>query len=520
MSVSAASQPSSYASSLQPSSNCHPHTAPEHLAVLAWLFGLEPPSVGTARVLELGCGSGANLLPFATRNRRAKVLGIDRSDDAVESGLQAVRQLGLNNVRLHAADLGEITGELGQFDYIICHDHYSHLSSQDRRAVARICKENLAANGIAYVNFNTYPGWKSREMVRDAMLLRLSGRVPGVQELAEAQGMFDFLKRWAHLGGSALKGAVEECESLRGDPARLSTFLEPSNTPFYLTDFVQRFEQHGLAYLADTRAAGMFINHFPEGVQQALLSECGNSQVALEQYFDILTNRSSRQTLLVHAEQADAIRYRLAPERLAKLHVTARFECEGAVQLDDSEQSFRVADGRRVGLRGAAMKVAAYRLNELWPRTQNLPALLAYVEQQLGSLPPNADAQLLDLFEHIVVSDFGRFRLSAVVGGPGAAGMPRVDPEVIAYAQLSGCIEGSVTFNPWHESVTLDAFSALLLPLLDGCHTQDELLDVIADAVAEGRLGFLRDDRPITDRAELGRVGVLHLHRVLESLLA
>ncbi|QEY71417.1 hypothetical protein [Pseudomonas denitrificans (nom. rej.)] len=166
------------------------------------------------------------------------------------------------------------------------------------------------------------------------------------------------------------------------------------------------------------------------------------------------------------------------------------------------------------------MKVAAYRLNEVWPRTQNLPALLAYVEQQLGSLPPNADAQLLDLFEHIVVSDFGRFRLSAVVGGPGAAGMPRVDPEVIAYAQLSGCIEGSVTFNPWHESVTLDAFSALLLPLLDGCHTQDELLEVIADAVAEGRLGFLRDDRPITDRAELGRVGVLHLHRVLESLLA
>jgi Predicted regulatory domain of a methyltransferase len=488
--------------------------------VLAWLFGLEPPKVETARVLELGCGSGANLIPFATRHRRAKVLGIDRSADAIDSGQRTVRQLGLNNVRMHIAELAEITAELGQFDYIICHGLYSHLSSGDRRAVARICRENLVANGVAYVSFNTYPGWKAREMVRDAMLLRLDGRALGAQELGEAQGMFDFLRQWAPLGGSTLKGAVEECESVCRDPARLALFLEPNNSPCYLTDFAQRFEQNGLAYLADSRAAGMFINHFPEGVQQALLSECGHSQVALEQYMDILTNRSARQALLVNAEQAGAIRYRLLAERLAKLHVAARFECEGAVQLDDSEQTFLVADGRRVGLRGSAMKVAAYRLNEVWPRTQNLPALLAYVEEQLGGLPPRAEAQLYDLFEHIVVSDFGRYRLTPVVGGPGAAGMPRVDPEVIAYAQMSGCIDGSVTFNPWHESVTLDAFSALLLPLLDGCHTQDELLEAIADAVAEGRLGFLRDDQPITDRGELGKVGVLHLHRVLESLLA
>lgn len=519
MSASATPLPSSQVNSAQ-LFRCHPHSAPEHLAVLAWLFGLEPPKVEKARVLELGCGAGSNLVPFAVRHRRAKVLGVDASAERIKQGQQTVRQLGLGNLRLHAAALEEITAEFGEFDYIICHGLYSHLSAMDRREVMRICKENLAANGVAYVSCNTYPGWKSREMVRDAMLLRLDGRALDAQALAEAQGMFDFLKRWANLGGNALKGAVEECESLRGDPVRLSAFLEPNNTPFYFSDFVQRFEQHGLAYLADTRAAGMFISHFPEGVQQALLNECGHSQVAMEQYMDILTNRSTRQTLLVHADKAGAIRYRMTADRLVKLHVAGRFECEGAVQLDDSEQQFLVADGRRIGLRGAAMKVAAYRLNEVWPRTQNLPALLAYIEQQLGTLPARAEPQLLDLLEHIVVADLGRYRLVPVIGGPGAAGMPRVDPEVIGFAQLSGGGEGSVTFNPWHEAITLDAFSALLLPLLDGCHTQDELLEAIAEAVAEGRLGFLRDDQPITDREELGRIGVLHLNRVLESLLA
>ncbi|WP_447750333.1 methyltransferase regulatory domain-containing protein [Pseudomonas nicosulfuronedens] len=488
--------------------------------MLAWLFGLEAPKVETARVLELGCADGGNLIPFATRHGRAKALGIDLSPQVIEGGVQRIKQLGLSNIRLHATELAHISAELGEFDYILCHGLYSHLSAQDRQAIARICKENLAPQGVAYVSYNTYPGWKGREMVRDALLLRSGGASEASQTLAEARGMFNFLQQWAHLGGGLLKGAVQECEPLCSDPGRLAAFLEPSNTPCYFSDFVQRFERQGLAYLAEASPAGMFLSNYPSEMQQALLEECGHSQVAIEQFFDILTNRSSRQTLLVHAEQAASIRYRMTAERLAKLHVSARFECEEAVRLEDGEQHFLVADGRRLSLNSAASKMAAYRLNEVWPRTQNLPALLGFVEQQLGSLPAQAEAQLIDLFEQIVIEDLGRYRLSPVMGGAGAEGMPRVEPEVIAYGELNGGVEGSPTFNPWHERVTLDAFSALLLPLLDGCHTQDELLEEIAQAIADGRLGFLRDNQPITDQEELGRIGVLHLHRVLETLLA
>ncbi|WP_236200966.1 class I SAM-dependent methyltransferase [Pseudomonas pseudonitroreducens] len=501
-------------------SRCYPQSAPENLAVLAWLFGLKAPKVETARVLELGCADGGNLIPFATRHRRATAVGVDLSPESVEDGLERIEHLGLGNIRLQAAALTDIGAKLGEFDYIICHGLYSYVTPQERQAIARICKEHLSANGVAYVSSNTYPGWKGRELVRDAMLLRLSGRSKEGYAAAEARGMFDFLKQWKGLGDGVLEGALKECEPLCADDYRLSAFLDPSNVPCYFSDFIQRFEAQGMTYLAEAYPAGMFISNYPAGVQKALLGECGHSQVALEQYLDILTNRSSRQTLLVHADRANSIRYRISPERLAKLHVSARFECEEAVRLEDGEQYFLVADGRRIGLHNAVMKVAAYRLNEVWPRTQNLPALRTFVEQQLGELPEGAEAQLIDLFEHIVVTGLGRYRLSAVVGGPGAQGMPRVDPEVIAYAQLNGDEHGGITFNPWHEQVTLDPFSALLLPHLDGCHTQDELLEVIADGIAEERLGFLREGQPITDQEELGRTGVLHLHRVLESLLA
>ncbi len=38
---------------------------PDRLAVVARLFGMAPPPLAGARVLELGCGNGANLIPMA-----------------------------------------------------------------------------------------------------------------------------------------------------------------------------------------------------------------------------------------------------------------------------------------------------------------------------------------------------------------------------------------------------------------------------------------------------------------------
>ena len=42
-----------------------PQSHPDRLAVMATLFGLRPPSVAQARVLELGCAAGGNIIPIA-----------------------------------------------------------------------------------------------------------------------------------------------------------------------------------------------------------------------------------------------------------------------------------------------------------------------------------------------------------------------------------------------------------------------------------------------------------------------
>ena len=46
-------------------SHAFPQSAPGRLAAVAYLFGLDTPDVSTARVLEIGCSAGGNLIPFA-----------------------------------------------------------------------------------------------------------------------------------------------------------------------------------------------------------------------------------------------------------------------------------------------------------------------------------------------------------------------------------------------------------------------------------------------------------------------
>ena len=50
---------------------------PTHLATVASLLGLAPPAVASARVLEVGCSDGANLLPMAATLPNARFTGCD-----------------------------------------------------------------------------------------------------------------------------------------------------------------------------------------------------------------------------------------------------------------------------------------------------------------------------------------------------------------------------------------------------------------------------------------------------------
>lgn len=108
--------------------------------------------VGDISVLEVGCGEGGNLLPFARRGCR--VVGVDLSE-------QRVRQAESFFSRECAAgtfvcdDVMHYRGDGRLFDLIVCHDVVEHIPEKGKMLLA--LKRLLAPGGRLFVAF---PAWQ------------------------------------------------------------------------------------------------------------------------------------------------------------------------------------------------------------------------------------------------------------------------------------------------------------------------------------------------------------------------
>src|SRR3546814_19397983 len=99
-------------------------------------------------------------------------------------------------------DCGDIGSEFGMFDYIVVHETFSWTPSRVRDEIIRICRENLSADGVAYISHNTYPGWKAGQTVRDAMLLHSHAAVNDEERLDSAKAMLMLDRKSTRLNSS------------------------------------------------------------------------------------------------------------------------------------------------------------------------------------------------------------------------------------------------------------------------------------------------------------------------------
>ncbi|MCU0623259.1 MAG: class I SAM-dependent methyltransferase, partial [Gemmatimonadaceae bacterium] len=296
-------------------SRAFPQTQPEQLAVIGRLFGLQPALPSQARMLELGCSAGGNLVPLAARYPQARFVGIDYSAVQVERGRTQVREMGLDNIEIRHQSIADFGQAEAPFDYIVCHGVYSWVLPEMQQAILALCRANLAPDGVAYISYNTYPGWKMREVVRDAMMYHTRGLTDPGEKLAQARAIVRFTKEVsdpASAFGRMLvdeAGLVEKAE----DFYLFHEHLEPNNRPCYFREFIDAAGAHGLGYLGEASLADMAPQRLGQKVHDALQKLSGGNIIATEQYMDFFRNRSFRQTLLVRSERMPSVRRAITP---------------------------------------------------------------------------------------------------------------------------------------------------------------------------------------------------------------
>jgi SAM-dependent methyltransferase len=447
-------------------------THPDRLATLARIFGLQPPPIEQCRVLEIGCASGGNLIPMAYGLPGSRFVGIDLSELQVAEGRARIEALGLGNVRIEAMSVLDLDERWGQFDYIVCHGVYSWVEPAVQDWILRIAGRQLRPNGIAYVSFNTYPGWHLRESVRHMMRYHAMPFDTPAERIEQARALLDFLAGAVpHEGNAYGQVLARELDLLArcSDSYLYHEHLEPTNAPLYFHQFAERAAAHGLQYLAEADFAAMLTGRFPPEVA-ATLEGISADIIHLEQYMDFVRNRQFRQTLL--CREGLKVRRALSPAVMRGMYLAsaARREGEGALDLDDRvEVTWRAPGGALATASHAVSKAALELLAQRWPLGWPLEELLAEACRVAGR-PDDVALPMQDLFQCF---------LSGVVElrswQPPCVSKVSERPRASACAVLEAASSDVVT-SLRHAAVRIDATQRALLPRMDGLASIDTLL--------------------------------------------
>ena len=293
-----------------------PFTTPAYLEAYGTLVGLKPPTAKTARVLELGATYGGNIISQAAHNPEATFVGIELSQDQVEKGNKIIGDAKLDNVSLVQGDILNFDESMGTFDYIIAHGFYSWISDEMKDKLLDIISNHLADNGIAYVSYNTYPGWHTMEEVRQLMLFANRGhdesthkekvlRGKTVGSLVGAQILnYDNLKERNSKFLSALRSVMQKDDYYVGHD-----HLEPHNDPCYLYQFNDHLKANNLAYVGDADLTLSMVRTYDESIADKLEQLAPNSQVDQEQYLDFMLDTTFRKSIICKASAAKDISY-------------------------------------------------------------------------------------------------------------------------------------------------------------------------------------------------------------------
>ncbi|WP_310530900.1 class I SAM-dependent methyltransferase [Novosphingobium sp.] len=477
-----------------------PMSQPARLGAMAQLFGLEAAPLETARVLELGCAAGGNIIPHAARYPKAEFVGVDLARTQVAAGRSRIKAMGLENIEILCKSFTEIGEELGAFDYIICHGVYSWVPPQVQDAIMKVIRARLSPVGIACVSYNVLPGWRMMQPLRDAFMLAVPDGVDSLGRVAMAREMLTFMAK-----SSPDKGPYGE--TIRNWSQRLANlpndyiaheFLEECNDPCLVRDFANAAGVHGLGYLGECEFSSMIAENYGSELAEGLRARGGTDLVASEQWLDILTGRTFRQSLLIAGERMGGVNRALTPESIERLHFV--LPSNGVLKRDGDITTFSLADGRSITSTFTNVGMMFEKMTANHPGSSSLDSLTDGADDQ-------ARAEMRDALYRMAMSGM-LFLQSEPVG---CSTKPGDKPVASPVARADAEAGTAYTTNARHESVALDAGALVLLPLMDGAHDTKDLEEALLEAAQDGILNFARDGAAVTEANALKALVAEHL---------
>jgi methyltransferase-like protein/SAM-dependent methyltransferase len=470
-----------------------PQTHIGSLAAIGRLFGLRPANPRHCRVLELACGLGGNLLAMAESFPNSQFWGYDLSSRQIATGHKLAHAIGLSNLSLETADIADLDFGEAKFDFILCHGAFSWVPAHVQKRVFALCQKHLSPEGIAYISYNTQPGWQLRSLIRDTMRYH-AGKVSDPKErVTQGIAILEFLGENLAAFDPVFQAFVnQQLETLRHFSFSyvFHEYFGEMNRPVYFHQFMEQAEQHGLRYLGEASPSSMSVYALPPKIIAALQAPPDDS-VRLEQYCDFRTNRSFRQTLLCHADRP--VRTKPDTRVLFTLYASLPIRLEG----ESNGQSFFISAS---GMRATTVFPLATAILKTLSRVGAYPLYMPAVLRQIRSRDSSIDRLDDDTMEKTAdllgkVLFYGGGCVYTAV--PHIARRPSRRPRASQLARIMAG-RGPRVFTPLNRLVMLDTFARCLIQHLDGTNERTDLVALLLEDCHSGRFDVMADNRKIT----------------------
>jgi SAM-dependent methyltransferase len=438
----------------------HPQAHPDRLAAMATLFGAPAPPIASARVLELGCGDGLDLIAIAYAWPNTTCVGVDLSRKSIERGQELVNELKLSNIELIAGDFREFEHK-GSFDYIIAHGLYSWVPHEIADAALALAARMLSEQGLAYFSYDVYPGAHLKLIAREFMRLGIGFEKPPLESATLARQALQALEACAsHEHWRRIYANERERISKIADAGLIHDDLGEQCRAVTFVEFVEHAKSRGLHFVCEADPVDAFPANLTPQASALIQRLSGSERIRAEQVGDFVRGRRFRQSILSRAPVK--IESPINANHLSTLHFAAHLKCEPSsgsamVFRGPGSASATVDHPSAVGALKALASIwpAAMRFDELRRRAAQ-SAKLADDEQHAAAIAQTltraAGARLVEIYaEH-----------------PRAATTLSDQPAASALARIQST-RGDMVTSLTGRTVNLKGDAArLLLQLLDG----------------------------------------------------
>lgn len=478
------------------------HVCPEHMRANAKFFGMNPAELRNARVLDLGCGTGNNLLNFASNYPKSEVIGIDLSSKEIEEGQKWVKDLGIKNLDLRCASIMDIDKSYGEFDYIICHGVFSWVPEEVQNKILEIANKNLKKDGVAFISYNCLPGWNSINAIRNMLQFhsRYFKTIP--EKVEQSKAFLKFIGESLEGSKSPYVGFLErECAIIANsdDSFLFHEYIEEGNTEFYFSDFIAKARSYGLDYMSDATLAAMSAGNLPPKAAEKIASI--TDIIRQEQYMDFVTDRRFRNTLL--CKQGVKLNRNITPDTIRDLYFN--INVESALPLDKVDfnaktftASFKIGNEKLDCTASSPVSAAGfYALESYKGKGISLSEIKEFISSNCNGVKFGEKEEIILLNEFVSLIIKGVMHIKA--DRPNTISVITDKPKASDLAIYQAKNNHPYITSGNNESVPFDNMSKIILAHLDGSNNFEDLTKILDKFLKDNGQFIQVEGKRVTD---------------------